>query len=84
MGDSNREFVTCLNCEKVIASFKKDEDKMEPSAEECYATGNVPVPNCGWFCSQKCAIEFEQSHGVKFGRTIDGMIDYYRKENLSK
>lgn len=78
MQNSNQEFVTCLNCEKVIALSKKD--KMEPSADECYTAGNVPVPNCGWFCSQKCAIEFEHSNGVKFVRTLDGMIDYYRKE----
>jgi len=82
MENSNQEFVTCLNCEKVIALLK--EDKMEPGAEECYAAGNVPVPNCGWFCSQKCETEFERSHGVKFGRTTDGMIDYYRKENPSR
>jgi hypothetical protein len=84
MENGNQEFVTCLNCKKVIALLLEDEDRMEPRAEECYAAGNVPVPNCGWFCSQSCAIEFEGSHGVKFGRTIDGMIDYYRKENPSR
>lgn len=43
MGDSNREFMTCLNCEKVIASFKENEDKMEPGAEECYAKERVSL-----------------------------------------
>ena len=72
-------FVTCANCGKNIA--KHTEKDMEPSAEECHAMGNVPVPNFGWFCSQGCAIEYEKAHDVRFARTEDGMIDYYRKEN---
>ena len=84
MENSNQKLITCLNCEKVIALFLEDEDQMQPSVDECYAAGNIPVPNCGWFCSQNCASEFEVSHGVKFGRTMDGMIDYYRKDNPSR
>jgi hypothetical protein len=82
MAQRNLDSVTCLTCDKVIATFEKD--NMVPLPEDCYAAGNVPVPNCGWFCSQQCAIEFEKSRGVRFGRTMDGMIDYYRKENPSR
>ena len=76
--EENPDRVACANCGKTIALFK--EEAMEPSFEECYAKGNVPVPNLGWFCSQPCAIEFEQAHDVTFARTNDGMIDYYRNE----
>jgi hypothetical protein len=37
--------VTHLSCDKVIATF--DKDNMVPPPEEFYAAGNVPVPNLG-------------------------------------
>ena len=50
---------------------------MEPTAEQCYSAGNVPVPNLGWFCSQACAVAFEGKNGVKFERNQNGEINYY-------
>jgi hypothetical protein len=71
----NQEFVTCRKCRKVIAELA--ESGMNPSAEECYKAGNIPIPNFGWFCSQECALEFEKQHDVKFARTSEGRINYY-------
>jgi hypothetical protein len=82
MAQYDPELVTCLNCAKVIATFEND--TMIPSPEECYAAGNVPVPNFGWFCSQQCAVDFEKTGGVRFERTEHGTIDYYRRENQSR
>jgi hypothetical protein len=67
--------VRCEYCKKSIAKFS--DDIMTPSHEECYKSGNVPVPNFGWFCSQSCGLKFEEKYGVRFGRTKDGIIDYY-------
>ena len=78
MVNNDEQFVACLNCGKMIAT--EVDGKMVPGPEDCYAAGNIPVPNCGWFCSQPCAIEWERSHGVRFERAADGMIDYYRKD----
>ena len=82
MENNDEQFVACLNCGKVIAALVND--NMVPGPEDCYAAGNIPVPNCGWFCSQPCAIEWEDAHGVRFERTPDGRIDYYRKDQLSR
>jgi hypothetical protein len=68
-------FCKCQLCDTIIAEFKTD--MMIPSAEECYKKGNVPVPNFGWFCSQKCALDYETKFDIKFGKTEDGKIDYY-------
>jgi hypothetical protein len=65
----------CQFCNKTIARVIND--KMIPSAEECYKHGNVPVPNFGWFCSQDCATEYEGQYDIKFSRTPKGTVDYY-------
>ena len=70
------ETVKCQFCNKRIASFV--DDNMIPDAEECYKSGNVPIPNFGWFCSQDCAVKYELAFDIKFGRTQDGTIDYYK------
>ena len=75
--DNSVDTVSCLNCNKVIAVYDKDE--MKPSAEESYKAGNVAVPNFGWFCSQECATQFEQDNNVKFSRNAQGLVDYYGK-----
>ncbi|SIT24808.1 hypothetical protein SAMN05421788_106193 [Filimonas lacunae] len=72
---SDNESIICSCCGKWIASVK--ENDMQPDAQACYEAGNVPVPNLGWFCSQHCAITFEQVQGVQFTRTAKGEIDYY-------
>jgi hypothetical protein len=68
-------FCKCQFCEKTIAEFKND--IMIPSAEECYRSGNVPDPNFGWFCSEKCASDYETKFDIKFARTKEGKVDYY-------
>lgn len=68
-------FCRCQCCNKTIAEIKHDE--MIPSAEDCYKSGNVPVPNFGWFCSQACALDFETKFDVSFAKTKEGRIDYY-------
>jgi hypothetical protein len=73
--ETSKEYLKCQNCEKVIAELI--EDRMMPTAEECYKSGNVPVPNMGWLCSQECANEFEKRYDVTFDRTKDGKVDYY-------
>lgn len=75
--DSSINTINCLNCNKVIANYH--EDVMTPSAEQCYETGNVPVPNLGWFCSQECANQFGFDNNVKFDINAQGLIDYYNK-----
>jgi hypothetical protein len=69
--------VNCLNCDKVIALFV--DDTMAPTPEQCYESGNVPVPNCGWFCSQECVNQFGIKHDLRFDRTANGLVDYYGK-----
>jgi hypothetical protein len=70
-----KETVNCLNCNKIIAHFINE--AMSPSPEDCYRAGNVPVPNCGWFCSQECVNQFGQKHNIKFDRDENGFVDYY-------
>lgn len=71
----NDTFCTCQFCDTTIAEFKHD--IMIPSAEECYKKGNVPIPNFGWFCSQKCALDYETKFDVNFNKTTEGKVDYY-------
>ena len=68
-------FCKCQFCDTTIAEFKND--IMIPLAEECYKRGNVPVPNFGWFCSQKCALDYEIKFDIRFDKTNDGKVDYY-------
>lgn len=68
-------FCKCQFCDKKIAGIKND--IMIPSAEECYQSGNVPVPNFGWFCSQECASDYETKFDIKFAKTKDEKIDYF-------
>jgi hypothetical protein len=65
----------CQFCDTTIAAFKND--IMIPSTEECYKNGNVPIPNFGWFCSQKCALDYEAKFDIRFEKTGSGKIDYY-------
>ena len=73
--ETSKEYVKCQNCGKVIAELI--EDRMMPTPEDCYKSGNVPVPNMGWLCFQECANEFEKRYDVTFARTKDGKVDYY-------
>lgn len=73
--ETNKEYVKCKNCGKVMAELT--EEGMEPKAEDCYNMGNVPVPNMGWLCNQKCVNEFEKKYEITFERSKDGKVDYY-------
>jgi hypothetical protein len=73
--NNDENFCRCQFCNKTIAEFKNDE--MIPSAQNCYNSGNVPVPNFGWFCSQDCATAYEKKYDIKFARTTEGKVDYY-------
>lgn len=70
--------VNCQFCNKEIASLVNGD--MIPTAAQCYQTGNVPVPNFGWFCSQECAEKYELKADVRFARNILGKIDYYNNQ----
>lgn len=78
MDNQGEDFIRCVHCDNVIAEFVGDE--MNPSFIECYQAGKVPVPNCGWFCSQKCANDFGIKWNVKFDRDPEGTIDYYHND----
>lgn len=69
----------CQYCGVVIAEINPA--GMVPPAEECYRRGNVPVPNFGWLCSQDCADKFEKEYDVKFARTMEGKVDYYKSDD---
>lgn len=69
------DFVKCQFCDKKIAEHV--DEKMIPSPEDCHKSGNVPIPNFGWFCSQECATKYEDKFDIKFARNSNGTIDYY-------
>ena len=80
--DSNgdRKAIDCLFCGKTLATYNQGSQQAQPTAEDMYQSGKVPVPNLGWFCSQECASKFEKMAKVHFQRNKDGNVDYY-KEN---
>ena len=67
--------VVCAFCNVQIAEVVNGEPT--PSYIECYASGNIPIPNFGWLCSTECAEKYELANEVKFARTLEGIIDYY-------
>lgn len=74
-GLNDNRYCRCENCGKIIAEII--DEGMVPAFEECYRSGNVPVPNFGWLCSQNCALEFERKYEVAFAKTKEGKVDYY-------
>ena len=70
--------ITCLTCDKKLSTYIESTDSHDPEPEVMHQSGNVAVPNCGWFCNQKCALEFEVKYNVKFEKDENGIIDYYR------
>ena len=74
--DLDKEFVKCNFCNKVIAKIDDDDD-MIPSIEELLELQNVPIPNFGWFCGQKCAVDYEKEFKIQFERDNTGKINYY-------
>jgi hypothetical protein len=72
----NGDSCNCRSCETLIAKIESNE--MDPSAEDCYNNGRVPIPNFGWFCDQDCALQYELKHSRQFARNSDGKIDYYK------
>ena len=70
--------ITCAQCSKLLAVHDSATDTHEPAPEPLLASGAVPVPNFGWFCSQECATHFEQAHGKPlFQRNVAGEVQYY-------
>jgi len=67
--------INCEYCGQTISGLINGE--YFPNLKECYKNGNVPVPNFGWLCSQKCADKFEKDNDINFMRNQDGKIDYY-------
>jgi hypothetical protein len=63
---------------KKIADFI--DNTLSPDPETLYKSGTVPVPNFGWFCSQKCALNYEKDYEVRFARGTNRKIDYYEKD----
>ena len=82
-GGSNRVYmpepteIRCLQCEKILSVFEKGTNAFVPSCEKLFADGNVPVPNCGWFCSQECANKWVSEKNVRFQRDQSGNVSYY-------
>jgi hypothetical protein len=78
MGLPEQLDVTCVTCGKVLAIYDPQTDKHHPTGEELFASGAVPVPNFGWFCTQACGSEYEKRKGQQmFQRDADGNIRYY-------
>lgn len=71
----DKQIIKCQFCDKEIARLVNY--NMNPSPEQCYKSGNIPVPNFGWFCSQDCATKYEQKFEIHFQHNSDGKIDYY-------
>jgi hypothetical protein len=72
--------IPCAHCLKLLAKADPQRDSHSPSPEELLASGAVPVPNFGWFCSQHCATLYEQAKGkMLFDRNAAGEVQYYGK-----
>jgi hypothetical protein len=68
--------IVCTLCKAVLARLQPD-GSHDPSPEALLAAGRVAVPNFGWFCDQKSAVEYEAAFGVTFQRDKSGNISYY-------
>jgi hypothetical protein len=63
-----------------LSHYNETTDAHTPPPEEIFNAGAVAIPNFGWFCSQRCATEFEQAFGRKlFQRNANGDVEYYQR-----
>ena len=69
--------ITCAQCNALLAQYDATSDSHDPTPVQLLASGAVPVPNFGWFCSQACAVHYEASTGIRFERGLSGRINYY-------
>lgn len=69
--------ITCAHCGKLLATHDKKTDGFDPAPKQLLASGAVPVPNFGWFCSQACGDAYSAEFDVQFARDADGKIFYY-------
>jgi hypothetical protein len=70
--------IVCEQCRKVLARANVEQDTHVPHPEALLATGAIPVPNFGWFCTQECAALYEQAKGSRmFDRNAAGEVQYY-------
>jgi len=74
--------VTCANCSKCLAHVSADGEHMEPSFQELWRNGAVPVPNFGWFCCQECGKSFSETQDVQFNEDENGSIAYYTEDDF--
>ncbi len=69
--------IRCAMCDMLLAKADAYADRHNPSPEELFAGGAVPVPNFGWFCSQECGVRYTEETGIRFDRDAEGNIRYY-------
>ncbi len=75
-GNLDTQYLRCNFCDGIITEYtSKGEFKIPP--EELLKSGNVPIPNFGWFCSQKCGNEYSNKFEVNFDTSDNGDISYY-------
>jgi len=69
--------IKCAYCEKLLAIYEPKDDSHQPTCDEIYVNGAVPIPNFGWFCSQECGNKWEIARGkTYFQRDEKGEINY--------
>lgn len=69
--------IVCSHCQKVLAVYSPTSDSHTPTPQNLTRHGAVPIPNFGWFCSQRCATTYESAFSVRFQRNALGQISYY-------
>ncbi len=70
--------IICAFCEMKLSNYDIKKDLHSPSCEVLVDKGAIAIPNFGWFCSQRCAKEYEAKYDVKFDRYKSGIINYYQ------
>ena len=69
--------IRCRMCDKLLAKSDSVADNHNPTPEELFKGGAVPLPNFGGVCSQECGRRYTEETGVEFDRDAEGSIRYY-------
>ena len=69
--------IICSHCQKLLSAYDSQSGAFSLPVEQLHSEGAVPIPNFGWFCSQSCALAYEDAHRVRFQRGASGLISYY-------
>ena len=73
--DINEDFIKCVYCDKIILETKGMDDKaMDNNWQQLIESGNIAVPNFGWFCSQDCGHQYAKEFRVNFQLDENGKI----------